>query len=65
MNKDIIRKLQAINLGKSNLGDRSMSFFDHLFGALPTAIPASHFIDNMKKFEADTPKEVIAAGSKI
>jgi phosphoenolpyruvate carboxykinase (ATP) len=26
---------------------------------------ASRFIDNMKKFEADTPKEVIAAGPKI
>jgi phosphoenolpyruvate carboxykinase (ATP) len=26
---------------------------------------ASRFIDNMKKFEADTPKEVLAAGPKI
>jgi phosphoenolpyruvate carboxykinase (ATP) len=26
---------------------------------------ASRFVDNMKKFEADTPKEVIAAGPKI
>ena len=26
---------------------------------------ASRFIDNMKKFEADTPREVIAAGPKL